>query len=146
MGRIIGIRHRIKRTASQEARPTEVCFIEEDGDQRRLNLATEDDELDFVHGRYPVKWRKADPGEDLSLLQKRGHVRIRKVKETGEEETHVPEEYDGMRPGDRVAMILGGSGDRLAFALSRLGEAKGASVYRIPLYRERAARRFTEGR
>lgn len=131
MGRIIGIRHRTKQTVGHEARPTEVCIIEDGGDLRKLKLETEDDELDFVHGRHPVRFRKAEPDEDLSRFPKH-HIRKRKAKEEKTKETFVPAEYDGMQPSDRFAMILGGSGDRLAFALSRLGEKNGVSVYRIP--------------
>jgi len=41
-------------------------------------------------------------------------------------------EPEGLKPGDVVAMILGGSGDRLAFALSKRGEEIGAKVLRLP--------------
>ncbi|MBT4349402.1 transposase [bacterium] len=39
---------------------------------------------------------------------------------------------DGLRSGDQVAMILGGSGDNLAFALSRRAEEIGADIFRMP--------------
>lgn len=87
MPRIIGIRHRRKRTAEGEARPTQLCILEE-SNQRFVNLETDDDELNFVRAEF--------------------------------------------LPGDIVAMVLGGSGDRLAYALSRRSDEIGASVYRIP--------------
>ncbi len=39
---------------------------------------------------------------------------------------------EGLQAGDTVAMVLGGSGDRLAYALSRHGADIGAQVMRIP--------------
>ena len=48
------------------------------------------------------------------------------------EKISVPAEYDGLSSGDRVVMVLGGSGDRLAYALSRRGEEIIADVVRIP--------------
>jgi|APSaa5957512622_1039677.scaffolds.fasta_scaffold50010_1 transposase len=38
----------------------------------------------------------------------------------------------GLQPGDQVAMVLGGSGDNLAYSLSRRAEEIGAEVFRIP--------------
>lgn len=40
----------------------------------------------------------------------------------------------GLQPGDTIAMILGGSGDRFAAALSRRGQETGAGVLRIPSF------------
>lgn len=39
---------------------------------------------------------------------------------------------EGLIPGDKIAMMLGGSGDRFAFALANRGLEIGASVFRIP--------------
>ncbi|MBI5731738.1 MAG: transposase, partial [Candidatus Magasanikbacteria bacterium] len=47
----------------------------------------------------------------------------------------VPSEYDGLTEGDMVGLVLGGSGDRLAAALSRRGEDIRATVWRIPSFR-----------
>jgi hypothetical protein len=44
----------------------------------------------------------------------------------------IPVKFDGLQNGDRVAMILGGSGDRFAAALSHQGEKVNASVFRLP--------------
>lgn len=46
----------------------------------------------------------------------------------------VPEIHscEGLRSGDKVAMIFGGSGDNLAFALARRGQEICATVHRIP--------------
>jgi len=98
--RIIGIRHRVKETAEGEARPTQVCILE-NGKTTNLELETETNELDFVLGRFLVK--------------------------SGKKET-----FEGLQPGDKVAMMLGGSGDNLAFALARRGQEFGSTVNRIP--------------
>lgn len=46
--RDIGIRHRVKRTAKGEARPTQVAILAEDEKLQVLDLKTEEDELEFV--------------------------------------------------------------------------------------------------
>src|SRR4051812_40116536 len=53
MTRIIGIRHRRKKTAEGEARPTTVAIVN-DGKQKCYDLETETDELDFLLGRFPI--------------------------------------------------------------------------------------------
>ncbi|MFA6405615.1 MAG: transposase [Candidatus Paceibacterota bacterium] len=98
--RIIGIRHRVKKTAEGEARPTQVTILE-NGKTTTLDLETETDELNFVLGIFPAK--------------------------TGKTET-----LEGLQSDDKIAMILGGSGDNLAFALARRGQEIGATVHRIP--------------
>lgn len=89
IGRIIGLRHRVKKTTKGEARPTEVFILGESPE--KIELETEQDELEFVR--------------------------------------------TGLLEGDRIAMVLGGSGDSLAYALSRAGEELGVKVYRIPAFR-----------
>ncbi len=125
MGRFVGIRHRTKRTAEGEERPTQIFIINEDGSSSSLNLADDDSELDFVLGRHPVEYREAGEGEDLS-----GFL-FRHIKQTKGRPNRVPSRYEGIVQGDIVAMALGGSGDRMAFALSRRGQEIGARVYRI---------------
>lgn len=133
--RVIGISHRVKQTAAGEARPTMVSIID-NGAQIELALETEQDELDFLLGKFPVSWRKANLDE-ISSLPKH-HIRIKKSK--GEDVVHVPDTYSGLAHGDRVAMVLGGSGDRFAAALSRRGEEIGATVHRIPPAKLKVAR------
>lgn len=130
MARLIGIQHRVKRTAAGEARPTMVAIKEADK-VRELKLATETDELDFVLGRYPTFWRNAMEGEDLTKFPKH-HV---DVDPKGEKPTKVPNAYEGLRADDIVVMYLGGSGDRLAYALSRHGEEVGAAIWRVPPFK-----------
>ena len=149
--RVIGITHRVKQIVrggevQQEERPTLVA-IKENGKVVEHALATETDELDFVLGHFPDTWRDVAPDEDLGLVLAH-HV---KWKKHGKEEpqdcrkehkklldgmwhiaSKVPSTYDGFRVGDTVAMMLGGSGDRLAYALSRRADEVGAMVQRVP--------------
>ncbi len=151
MSRIIGILHRVKRTADGEARPTRVFIIDLIADGHSTiayDLVTETDELDFLMGRFPAeyapldgdslaegvlprhhKWRTVRKNEDVTQLPP---ARLRTVDGKTQVAIGYPMEVDGLFPGDRVAMGLGGSGDRFAYALSRRGEAIGATVYRIP--------------
>lgn len=153
--RHIGIQHRVKKTADEESRPTIVAVIK-DGETTLHELSTEQDEFDFLHGHFPVSFRNLKVEDDLSTFPAH-HIKWRKL-EKGEDEANfpadrirtedgelqtvskVPSEVDGLQPGDSVAMVLGGSGDYFAFALSRKGQMIGASVHRIPpfhLKRER---------
>jgi len=130
MVRIIGIRHRVKQTAEGEARPTMVAIKDgSEGKYYELSLSDENAELDFVVGRFPVAYRVIDEGEDISKFPPH-HIKRRKQDDM--EKISVPAEYDGLSSGDRVVMVLGGSGDRLAYALSRRGEEIIADVVRIP--------------
>lgn len=145
--RIIGIRHRVKKTAEGEARPTQVAILK-NGEMKVLELETETDELDFVLGRFPVSFRKPEDKEDVSSFLPH-HLKWKKIKEedssnnlhssqvrkvgkTVEAVSQIPVNYEGFRSGDKVAMVLGGSGDNLAFALARRGQNIGGSVFRIP--------------
>ncbi len=146
MGRIIGIRHRVKQTAEGEARPTEVFIINGDNEQS-FKLEDETAELEFIVGRFPISYREVVMGEDISIFKPR-HIKWRKTQgdeliskypreylSLGDKITvvsKVPDAYDGLRAGDAIAMVLGGSGDRLAYAFSRRGEEIGAKVLRIP--------------
>ena len=165
--RIIGIRHRRKKTAEGEARPTTVA-IKESGDFVCHNLETETDELDFLMARFPTdwepvgdtdvewfdaekspnglrphhcKWRKAKE-EEISTVRQ-NHIRQiinQKGMPVTERLTKIPIKFDGLKSGDKVAMVLGGSGDRFAAALSRRGEEIGAETFRLPpfsLHKER---------
>ncbi|MCH7883204.1 hypothetical protein IIA95_02210, partial [Patescibacteria group bacterium] len=133
MVRHIGIRHRVKQTVKGEAHPTQVAIRKGEKAIRLLNLKTDEDELDFVVGRFPTRWRVADPDEDFSGIFPR-HVRRRKKRGSEEFEIVIPREnsYEGFQKGDIVTMALGGSGDKLAYASSRQAEKIGAEVLRIP--------------
>lgn len=148
MARLIGVRHQLKLTEENEMRPTQLHIVE--GDQvRKMDLETDDDELDFVKGRLPVVYREPVVDEDLTQFDSH-RIAWRDIKE-GEEfpanltrlfkekgkkarkqvAIKVPAEYDWFKAGDKVCMLMGGSGDDFAYALSRRGEEIGAEVYRI---------------
>ncbi len=146
MSRIIGVVHRVKQTASQEARPTLVCISGRKKDVL-YELPTETDELDFLLGRFPVKYRAVEPNEDIAGFRRR-QIKWRKAKDHSEAEGRhesqsyrevktvfvaekVPSEFDGLAAGDAVVMCLGGSGDRLAYAMARHGQDIGAKVFRV---------------
>jgi len=129
--RYIGIRHRVKMTKDGEVRPTEIAMITASSDPVVIELKSESDELDFVNGRLPVKWRKPAPDEDLSDFAPHHIQRSKKTKEV----TKVPAAYDGLRSGDIVAMMLGGSGDYLAYAMvRRCLDLEHSRVMRVPGY------------
>jgi hypothetical protein len=153
--RIIGIRHRVKKTAEGEARPTQVVILE-NGKVTNLDLETETDELDFVLGRFPTSFRKVEKDEDISSTPKH-HVKLRKLKDDEKlEEFHasqitkvgkvmevadkIPATHEGLQSSDKVAMMLGGSGDNLAFALARRGQEIQSTVNRIPPFAFKLAR------
>jgi len=113
-----------------------MVVIVEDGNTVAYDLDTETDELDWLMGRHPVKFRKVVDGEDLSQFLDHHIIRDKKT----DKPTRVPAEFDGFKAGDTVAMILGGSGGPFAFALSRRGEEVGAKVMRITPFDLKAAR------
>lgn len=124
--RYVGIRPRVKVTADNEARPTQVA-IHGPGDEKvSYELASEQDELDFVLGHYPTGFRKVTSGEDISMFLEH-HIE----RDDDGNPLKVPAGFDGLKSGDLVSMVMGGSGDYLAFALSRKGEDIGARVGRI---------------
>ena len=148
--RFIGIQHRRKKTAKGEARPTRVCIVGEDGAVTEYELEDEMSELDFVFGLFPVQFRPAQADDDMASF-KFSHIKWRKAKKDEnldelpqshrrvEDKTSMVADkvackFDGLHSGDVVGMVLGGSGDRFAFALSRHGEEIGASVYRVPSF------------
>lgn len=149
--RWIGIQHRVKFSAEGEARPTMVTII--DGDTvTHFELATEQSELDFVIGKHPSAWGNSlTDGLNLDdeIKFPNHQLRLKKLKagdavEAGEHirlidtdcylVTGWPIKFDGLQPGDTVAMVLGGSGDYLAYAFARQAEKVGAEVVRIPSF------------
>lgn len=145
--RYTGIRCRAKETAAGEKRPTQVWILEEGKKPVSYELASEDAELDWARGTFPVAFRPLEAGESLEAFNPR-HVVWRTVRKdesvANVDESHlrtlkgkpqiairVPSKYDGLKAGDTVAMNPASSDD-LAFALSRVGETLGATVVRIP--------------
>ncbi|KKR48891.1 MAG: hypothetical protein UT86_C0002G0066 [Candidatus Magasanikbacteria bacterium GW2011_GWC2_40_17] len=152
MERFIGIRHRVKKTTAGQARPTQIFILGggKKGQDLVLDLPDEQSELDFAHGVLVAAMRDVKMGEDVSIFPPH-QLGWRKVKDDEDVSAlpkgffkkegkdryvlgKVPAAFEGLREGDVVGMILGGSGDRLAAALSRSGENVGASVYRVPSF------------
>ncbi len=125
MTRFIGIQHRVKKTKAGEAHPTRIWIVEK-SKGKGFTLSTEQDELDFVHGRFPLTWRELLPNENLESFPE--HHR----KEDGKSPTgwKVPDKLEGLQSDDAVLMILGGSGDLLAFYASVRAEKISAQVLR----------------
>ncbi|KKT74602.1 MAG: hypothetical protein UW71_C0018G0005 [Parcubacteria group bacterium GW2011_GWB1_44_7] len=144
--RWIGIRPRVKQTVNQEARPTQVAIASAGGEGKRYELETEQDELDFILGKWPIngKFRDASEDENLSVFFPHHIIKDNLAKALLEgrayKPTKVPIAYDGLREGDLVGMALGGMGDRMAYAVSRAGEKRGFAIKRIPPIRLKEAR------
>ena len=126
LSRFVGIQHRTKKTKDGEARPTIVTILRDGKKPEVHELETEDDELAFAHGRFVTKWRPIGANEEVGgepwknrLFGKGDKARVQ-----------IAESWDGLKEGDVVTMILGGSGDNFAFALSRKAEDVGATVQR----------------
>ena len=147
MARFIGIRHRVKKTAAGEARPTQVVILH-DGKTTKIDLPDDQAELDFVRTLFPKSYRAVKPTDNLAIFLAH-HLQWKKAKNSqsavglpegfvckvGKDVMildKVPAIYEGLQAGDVVGMVLGGSGDRLAAALSRRGEHIGATVWRVP--------------
>jgi hypothetical protein len=113
-------------TASGEPRPTQVV-IKTGNRIKSIELESEQDELDFVLGVYPTAYRKVLEGDDVSKVLEH-HI---KRNDDGVA-INIPSAYEGLSPGDTVSMVMGGSGDYLAFGLSVQGDMIGAKVLRIP--------------
>lgn len=127
MGRFIGVRHRVKKTAEGEARPT-MLAIKDGATVTTLTFDDDTSELDFVLGRFPISYRPLAEEEEVKSFFPH-HIKVSKRDDS--EIVRVPDKFDGLNAGDIVAMILGGSGDRFAFALSRRAEEISAKVLRI---------------
>lgn len=128
--RYVGIRHRVKKSVEGEAMPTMIA-ITEGGITKTYELTTETDELDFLKGQFPISWRDAQENEHLANFPPH-HIKKKVAKGGEEEKTRVPSSYEGYCAGDVVGMVLGGSGDRFACALSKKGDLIGSQVFRVP--------------
>ena len=88
-GRIIGIRHRVKATKEGEAKPTQVVIFQNGKRTASYDLASEQAELDFVHGIFPVEYRKVTEDEDISMYRPH-QLRLRAVKKD-EDQAALPQ-------------------------------------------------------
>ncbi len=166
-GRIIGITHRIKEKKDQTARPTLIASRDVDGTMQKFQLKTEQDEIDFLNGKCAIKWRvltadenisgipehqvifRAAKNEDALVARHESQCRYKTKKAKGgqlatkeltEVASEVPIEWIGLQRGDMVAMMLGGSGDYFAYALSRKLSDMAGVVVRIPPFKLDASR------
>ncbi len=109
-GRTVAIAHRVKaRVVNGEkvvSLPTRVLIVNQNGVTVSLDLDDEANELDFVTGKFVTKTKVVD-------------------------DVKVVIAWEGLRVNDTVLMTLGGSGDSLAYAISRKGEDVGFSLYRM---------------
>ncbi|MEI8328323.1 MAG: transposase [Candidatus Taylorbacteria bacterium] len=165
--RTIGIAHRVKQKKNEEPRPTLVAIKYGPDDIRRYKLETEQDEMDFLNGHLAIKWGRIDPTWDISEVPHH-QIIFRSAKEEdvlvsrhasqcryetkkgkkGAPDTKIlieiaekmPVDWIGLEMNDKVAMILGGSGDYLAYALSFKLSEMGGSVIRIPPFKLQAYR------
>src|SRR3990167_2249824 len=122
MARFIGIRHRNKVTAEEEARPTQVV-IAENGKEMTYDLPDEQAELDFLLGTFPTTFRDVREDENISKIPDR-HLRMKKLGKDKPPKTlvrtidgdkfvaqKVASAFTGIAKGDTIAMVLGGSGE-----------------------------------
>lgn len=141
INRIIAVTHRVKQTEAGEARPT-LLSVSVGGQIKKIELATEQDEIDFVNGEWPESYRKATPNdrpEDFHPrhqkwrgMKKGKLVTYEGIKKQEEDVLYqVPASYDGLQSGDTIIMALGGSGDRLAAAMARQLNVMNGMVCRI---------------
>ena len=130
--RYLGIKHRTKFSKTQgKATPTQVTILDENGKVLKvIKLNSEQDEMDFLQGIFPVKYRKITEEDDMELIKVSFPVHLLKI--TKGEIKKVPSEFAGPETGDKIAMILGGSGDYLARAFAEKGKTEDFAVYRIP--------------
>src|SRR5690606_14591372 len=100
---------------------TQVLEGTEGGKMMWHKVRPDEDVTAFLGDSDRVKTRNIKPGEDLSERHT-SQIFVVEVGEPTHYASEVPVKYDGLKPGDSVAMTLGGSGDPLAFALSRHAE------------------------
>lgn len=148
MKRTIAIKHRIKKTAKGEDHPTLVLIKPLEGPIQNIKLEDEDAEMDFLLGRYPLRFRKATSADKMSdfpehhLMMEEfdeaehGVVPDHHKKKVGKKTyvlAKVPDITIGLQAEDTVITALGGSGDYLAFAMSKKLEMLrgGTNVMRI---------------
>ena len=158
VSRIIGIRHRVKKTKKGEARPTQICiFTPSSGKTDSLELEDDTAERDFALGVLPVAWQpitesdnpndfpvhnlvwtKVKNPDDLPVFSKTQDGQLKKgyFRKDGKQlyfASKIPTAYEGLRDGDTVAMMLGGSGDTFAYALAnRSRKLVNSKAFRVP--------------
>ena len=159
--RIVAIRIRSLRTTEGEDRPSEVCFRNPDGATECFDLVDQQAEVDFIIGVTPVAWREVKAGETvefsdfaehhlkwtalktekLEAARSEGRIvrEVPAIKKGGESTwlvlDEIPTQFIGIKPGDRVVTIFGGSGNLFIRDLVEHWAGQGVEVWRIPPYR-----------
>lgn len=158
-GRIVSIKHRVKKTKDGEERPTMLGISEDSSkDASTIELVDPFRELDFVHGMFAdsmrpvvigevlkdfqahhIKYRKPEDNETIDgalLIWPRESLQIetsgrgkKKTEELVGIPTEVPESYTGLKSGDMIVAMFGGSGSSLMLAVLNKAHEIGAKVY-----------------
>ncbi len=170
VGRTVSLKHRTKKTAKGEARPTLVGLaLTQTADTGTIELEDSLAELDYVHGKFPVSWRTVVIGENLSEVQPH-HIRFRKPSENESLEsalavwpreslqieakgrgtkrtetltgipTEVPKDFTGLQPNDTIVSMFGGSGSSLMIAVLNKAHEIGAQVLLVSPHNVKAFR------
>jgi hypothetical protein len=160
--RIVGVRHRQKKTKEGEARPTVLCIapVGDPSNTIEISLEDEQDEIDWAHHVYPItfrdvlprdkpedflpwhlQWKKVKEGESIEGIP---DSHLRSEGKVTERLTKVPCEFIGAETGDTIVMLAGGSGNLFAHLLSRVGEQMDMKVMRISAARAKEFRKGTE--
>jgi len=156
---MIGIKHGQKKQIGkdQPAQPTYVCVTDEvSAALAEYELWSDDHEMDFLLGHFPIEYAKTSADTDLAPFNPR-QIKWRKLKAEDDEEsaplnlrreqkvqgsrktitmvaTGVPVKFDGLQKGDTALTILGGSGDYFRAALAERIYQIGGRIYQMPAY------------
>ena len=147
--RHIGVVHRMKKSSKGDFRPTKVCIASSSSSslQQSFSLIDDDHELDFVYDRFPTRYRPASLTDNLTDFLS-WQIRSRELTSDENPESlpinliftvgkkkylalEVPDQLDGLKAGDRVAMVFGGSGGYLAYNLAQRAKKIGATIWMI---------------
>ncbi len=130
--RLVGIRHRQKRTKAGEARPTELFVLDlKKGKSTILELGDEQEEYWWMKGKIPAGWKKV--GIDTAMMPDMEEYK-ELVPARGDSPAmwKIPTKFaDGFTEGTLALSIFGGSGGPLNSALTIRGEEIGAAVYLV---------------
>ena len=159
MNRIIGIKHGQKKKIGEDepAQPTYVCITDQAGVVLgNHELRTEDEEMDFLFGRFPTEYEKPTADTDLTPYNPR-QIKWRKLRAEDDEAsaslnlrrehrlpdsrqtvtmvaTGVPSQFEGLASNDTVLTILGGSGGYYIAALAERLQSIGGKMHQLPAY------------
>jgi hypothetical protein len=143
MARLIGLRHREKKTVEGESHPTSFYITEDGKEPQVIEFEEIVDELSWLVGRLPVSYREVtDNTEDISVhgdkikwvrveedltIEARHPSQMKQEKGKQYLARKVPAAYDGVREDDTYVAMMGGSGHQLVAGLSARLEKLGGS-------------------